>query len=237
MVSNDLTIYCDYAHEWWIPGAIRFRSLQNITPFRLDLIEELLGGVAGRVVYDIGCGGGLLSVPLLDLGAEVVGVDISSASIAAARGAARGRGEFFVGDARSVPLPDGTADIVLLADLVDHIPDYNVALMEASRLLKPGGKVFVGTINRTLRSWIGAIILGEGLRLIPPGTHRWSMFVKPAELAGAGVAAKLRLITTQGESIDLWQTIRRWAIHLNRSPDCSMAYSMVFEKSGDSGEL
>lgn len=228
--GNDLSIYSEFAAEWWTPGAPRFRSLQNLSPFRLGLIRAGCGPVRNKVVYDLGCGGGLLSVPLLDEGAFVTGIDISAPSIDAARAAAGERGRFMVGDARAVPLPAASADIVLLADVIDHIPDYHRALAEAARLVRIGGKVFVGTLNRTVASYLGAIVLGEGLRLIPPGTHRFDLFVKPVELQKCAEGCGLELSETFGESVAMIETVKRWAITLRRGASTALAYSMVFTR-------
>lgn len=229
--GNDLSIYSKYAEEWWRPGSPRFRSLQNLTPFRLEMIREACGPVQGKRLYDLGCGGGLLAVPLLDDGAIVTGVDLSAESLRVARVAARGRGTFIEGDVTRVELPSDSADIVLLADVLDHVPDYHRALAEAARLTKPGGTVFAGTINRTIASYIAAIVLGEGLRLVPPGTHRHDMFITPEELLSAAKMAGLRHQHTYGERIAVWDTVSRWAVTFKRSARCSVAYSMVFERS------
>lgn len=228
--GNDLTIYDEFAGEWWTPGSARFRSLQSITPFRLELIRRSCGSMNGRTVYDLGCGGGLIAVPLLKMGADVVGVDRSAPSIAAAQQAAAGRGRFLVADVCAVPLPESSADVVLLADVLDHIPDFPRALSEAARLLKPGGRLFVGTLNRTVWAYIGAIVLGEGLRLIPPGTHRYSMFIRPHELRTAAEVCGLKWCETFGESVCFYKTVRRWAIALRQGKSCAVAYSMTFSK-------
>lgn len=231
--GNDLSIYSEFASEWWQPRSPRFRSLQNLTPFRLELITEACGDLHGKTVYDLGCGGGLISIPLIERGANVTGVDLSGPSIEAARRASRGRGRFIQGDITNLDFAPASADVVLLADVLDHISDYPKALAQAHRLVRPGGKVFVGTINRTTRAFIGAILLGEGLRLIPPGTHRFSMFIRPAELRRSANQVGLSHRRTFGERLDLFATLSRWAITMRRGSSLALAYSMVFERRID----
>jgi 2-polyprenyl-6-hydroxyphenyl methylase / 3-demethylubiquinone-9 3-methyltransferase len=230
MRGNDLTIYTRFADQWWEPRAAPFRSLQNLTPFRIEMIRELCGSLEGKTVFDLGCGGGLISLPLLDSGSNVIGIDQSAKSIEVARAKANGRGTFLAGDIRDVRFPDQSADIVLLADVLDHLPDYPRALAEASRLVRRGGRVFCGTINRTVQALFGAIVLGEGLRLIPRGTHQYRLFVRPDELQAAAEQTGLRFLRCQGERVRLIETIRRWAITLERGRSVKLAYSMVFER-------
>jgi 2-polyprenyl-6-hydroxyphenyl methylase/3-demethylubiquinone-9 3-methyltransferase len=230
MIRNDLTIYSEYASEWWEPGAPRFRSLQALTPFRLELISTLLGPQQGKAVLDIGCGGGLIAKPLIEQGAVVAGIDLSAESIAAARAACAGRGDFRVGDAREVPFATQSFDTVLMADLLDHIPDYSKALAEAARVLKPGGMLFVGTINRSLWSAFVTVTVAESLRLIPPGTHDPKLFIKPEELVSSAKAHGLTLAALQGEAPLFWKTLLNWAIYLRRSRSLAVAYSAVFKK-------
>lgn len=230
MIRNDLTIYSEYASEWWEPGAPRFRSLQALTPFRIELIRSLLGSQQGKFVLDIGCGGGLISKPMIEQGALVAGIDLSPESIAAARAACAGQGDFKVGDARKLPFGDRSFDTVLMADLLDHIPDYPMALAEAARVLKPGGRLFVGTINRNLWSAFVTVTVAESLRLIPPGTHDPKLFIKPVELVSSAKVQGFSLVSMQGEAPLFWKTLLKWAIHLRRSGSLAVAYSAVFEK-------
>lgn len=228
--ANDLTIYCRHADQWWQPGSAMFRSLQNITPFRLELIRGWCGPIGGKAVIDLGCGGGLIAVPLIDEGALLTGVDISSESVGEAARASAGRGKFITADVRNVPLPSAIADVVLLADVLDHLQDYPAALAEAARLLKPGGLLFAGTINRTWLSWFLAICLGEGLRLIPRGTHAHELFITPDELRQRGAELGLLYRDVQGEAPIILQSLRTRTVHLRRSASCAVAYSMLFVK-------
>jgi 2-polyprenyl-6-hydroxyphenyl methylase/3-demethylubiquinone-9 3-methyltransferase len=232
MTQNDLTIYSRHADEWWVKGAPHFRSLQNITPFRLSLIAELVGDLNGKQVLDLGCGGGLISIPLLQGGAVLTGVDLSKESIEVARIAARGQGKFSVGDVRRLPIDSESFDCVLLVDVLDHIPHFAQALREASRVLRSGGKLFVGTLNRTFLARFLAIRLGEGLGFIPKGTHDFRLFITPAELLDTARLYGLECRGCQGEWPVFLRTISRRAITLKKSKSLSVAYSAVFEKVG-----
>ena len=231
MVSNDLTIYSRYANEWWTAGAPRFRSLQNLTPFRVKLIEELVGPVADLKVADLGCGGGLIAAPLASKGARVFGLDLSQESVAVANRATGDAAVFANGDVCAVPFADSSMDIVLMADLLDHVPCFVRALREGARILKPGGAMFVGTINRTWLSGILCITLCENLRLIPPGTHQYSLFIRPTELEDGAEQCGLRLKMIQGEAPCVFSTIAKWSISLKKSKSLAVAYSALFQKA------
>lgn len=229
-MRNDLTIYSKFAHEWWQQDGRYFRSLQNLTPFRLSLISELIGDLRDKVVLDLGCGGGLISVPLLDLGAQVTGIDLSAESIAVATAAANGRGCFKVGDICSLDIPTDSVDCVIIADVLDHVPHFAQSLREASRVLKRNGKLFVGTLNRTCISHFFTITLGETLGFIPKGTHDAKLFIKPNELIETAKLFGLSHLHTQGEWPLLIRTILDGAITLRKSSSTAIAYSAVFLK-------
>ncbi len=226
--QNDLTIYEKYAGEWWDPNSPRFRSLQKVTEFRLKQIDHWFGSVKGKTIVDVGCGGGLLAVPMIERGAFVTGIDLSPASLETARRTSRGEGTYLTADARELPLDDKSADFVLLADVLDHIPDYEKALSEASRILKPGGQLYVNTINRSFRAWFLAILLGEGVGLIPSGTHDYRLFIKPRDLERTAQKHALRLEGFQGEAPIIADTIRNWAITFRASSSLAVAYSGFF---------
>lgn len=232
-MRNDLTIYSEYADEWWQKDGYHFRSLQNLTPFRLALIADFVGDLKDKTVLDLGCGGGLISIPLLEQGARVTGVDISAESVAVARNAAQGKGTFLVSDISSLELPSAYADCVLIVDVLDHIPHFARVLREASRVLKREGRLFVGTLNRTCLSHFFTITLGEGLGFIPRGTHDSKLFIKPEELIDTAGLFDLSHIATQGEWPMFARTVFDGAISLRRAASTAIAYSAVFQKTSD----
>lgn len=216
--------------DWWDPACRAFASLRSVSVFRLDLLRRWLPGPwRGRTVVDLGCGGGLLAVPLAEHGARVVGVDLARRALAAARRRQRTGFLLLQADLAAVPMAPGCADVVLLADVLEHVPDPGAALAEAARLTRPGGHVFVNTIDRTLRSRLFAIGLGEGLGLIPRGTHRWRDFVRPAELDEMARAVGLVRTARTGEAPRLWRTLRARRVELRESRSLAVGYAALFQ--------
>lgn len=235
-LRNDIDLYERHASEWWDPSSPRFRSLQQVNRFRVGLIREWLGAqLAGSLVVDLGCGGGLLAHPLSGMGARVIGVDVSGGSLreAARRSGVRGRSNglgWTRGDVCRVPLLSSCADHAVLADVVEHVEEPAAAIGEAARLLRAGGFLYVNTLNRTPLSALLAVHLSEGIGLVPRGTHDPKLFVTPGEIQRAGEAAGLRLEKLQGESPDLWPTVRTWRVHLKKSRSTAVAYSALLRK-------
>lgn len=227
---NDLEMYETFATDWWNRDSGRFRSLQGISEFRLQALTEWIPGIERKTVVDLGCGGGLLCAPLSHRGCRVIGVDRSPASLRVAEEHSAPSARYIEADIRHVPLPDECADVVILADVLDHLPDYDIALREAVRLLRPHGLVYVNTINRNFLSWLLAIVVGENVGLIPKGTHDFALFIRPAELVDAARKAGLTVKGFQGERPDLARTIRHWAIHFAPTRSLSVAYSAFLEK-------
>ncbi len=231
--GNDLGLYERHAESWWDASAPAFRSLHSVNTHRLGVLRGWLGDDwTSRVVADLGCGGGLLARPLAEAGARVIGVDASAASLAQAR--AHVDGLFVRADIRRVPLTDCSVDVVLLADVLEHVSDVGAVLREAARIARSGGAVFVNTLNRTWRSKLLAIQLAEGLELIPRGTHSHAMFIEPDELARAAWRSGLGLEALAGESLDLPATLRRWAVTLRPSQDIRVGYSALLRRTLDS---
>jgi 2-polyprenyl-6-hydroxyphenyl methylase/3-demethylubiquinone-9 3-methyltransferase len=231
--SNDLGIYERHAEDWWNADSAAFRSLHGVNEHRLRVLRGWIGDdLAGRFVVDLGCGGGLLSKPLAEAGARVLGCDLSPASLGQAR--QHVAGVFVHADALRAPLAASCADIVLLADVLEHVENPAAALREAARVLRPGGVAFVNTLNRTYRSRLLAVRVAEGVRLVPRGTHAARLFVRPDELARKAWSVGLILEALQGESLNVLETLRTWAVSLRPSSDLSVGYSALLRKALDS---
>ncbi|MBL8730015.1 MAG: 3-demethylubiquinone-9 3-O-methyltransferase [Planctomycetes bacterium] len=216
---------------WWDPDCRAFASLRAVTGLRLELLRRWLPGPwSGRVVADLGCGGGLLAVPLAEAGARVVGVDTARRALRAAGD--RGGGGFLplAGDLLQSPVDSGAVDVVLLADVLEHVPEPAAAVREAARLLRPGGHLFVNTIDRSRLARLLAITLGEGLGFVPRGTHDARWFVRPQELDAMAAAGGLRLCTRRGEAPRLWRTLRSGVLALRESARITAGYAALYER-------
>ena len=186
------------AQDWWDPNG-KFRPLHQLGPARLayirdTLLAELKPAAAsplrvlnGLHVLDIGCGGGLVTEPLTRLGARVTGIDPAADTIAAAKAHAAAQElaiDYRAARAEELASVGETFDAVLCLEVVEHVPDVRAFLAVAASLVRPGGVLVLSTINRTLKSYALAIIGAEVLlRWLPIGTHQWSRFVTPDELA------------------------------------------------------
>jgi 2-polyprenyl-6-hydroxyphenyl methylase/3-demethylubiquinone-9 3-methyltransferase len=146
-------------------------------------------------ILDVGCGGGLLAEALARRGAQVVGIDASPGNVAAARGHAAAQGvdvDYRIGEPLQSLAEDETFDVVCLLEVVEHVEDVQAFVRDVARRVAPGGLLFASTIDRTLKSFVFAIVGAEYvLRVLPRGTHQWGRFVRPVELAAAAAAEGL----------------------------------------------
>jgi 2-polyprenyl-6-hydroxyphenyl methylase/3-demethylubiquinone-9 3-methyltransferase len=230
-IPNDLEIYDRHGAEWWDPASRVFASLRRVSEFRLAVLRGWIGAeLRGARVVDLGCGGGLLSEPLAEDGARVVGVDRSVPSLRCAAGGVRGAGRYVCGDVTRVPLHSARADLVLLADVLEHVADPAAAIAEAARVLRVGGALYVNTISRTLRARFLVVHLAETVGLIPRGTHDATLFLRPERLEALAAAAGLRRVELVGEAPDLRATLRERAIALRPTRSVAVGYSALFRK-------
>jgi len=193
------------AEEWWDPKG-KFAPLHRLNPLRLGYIRDraaahwrrdpLSGApLEGLSLLDIGCGGGLLCEPMARLGAAVTGIDAAERNIATARRHAEGQGlaiDYRETTAEALAAEGRQFDIVLALEIIEHVADIDLFLRSCGQLTKPGGLVFLSTLNRTAKAWALAIAGAEYvLRWLPRGTHDWRKFLKPSEavrgLRSAGV--------------------------------------------------
>lgn len=184
------------AARWWDPEG-ESRPLHDLNPVRLAWVAGRVA-LAGRRVLDVGCGGGLLSEALARAGAEVTGIDLAPAVLEVARMHLVESG--LTVDYREVSAEDlaaaepGRYDVVTCMELIEHVPDPASLLRACAGLLRPGGKLFLSTLNRTPQSFAAAIAGAEYvLRLLPRGTHDYSKFLRPSEVARGLRAAGLEV--------------------------------------------
>jgi 2-polyprenyl-6-hydroxyphenyl methylase / 3-demethylubiquinone-9 3-methyltransferase len=182
------------ASRWWDPEG-EMRPLHDLNPLRLAYVERG-GPLAGRAVVDVGCGGGLLSEAMARKGARVVGLDMADELLRVAQ--LHGLEAGVSVDYRHEPAEQhaldhaGRYDVVTCMEMLEHVPDPASVVRALAALAKPGGHVFVSTLNRTPRAYLLAILGAEYLlRLLPAGTHTYEKFIKPSELTAWARAAGL----------------------------------------------
>jgi 2-polyprenyl-6-hydroxyphenyl methylase/3-demethylubiquinone-9 3-methyltransferase len=226
------------AEEWWDPAG-KFAPLHKFNPVRLGYIRETVSKHFGRdgrslhpfeglTLLDIGCGGGLLAEPMARLGFAVLGADASDRNIRIASGHAANTGRRI--DYRCTTAEDlvqaGMAfDVVLNMEVIEHVADLRAYLQACATLVKPGGLMFVATLNKTLKALALAKFGAEYvLGWLPRGTHDWNRFVEPHRLQAMLQEAGLNVLKTQGVSFDPLG----WDWRLSRDTDVN--YMVVAEQ-------
>jgi 2-polyprenyl-6-hydroxyphenyl methylase/3-demethylubiquinone-9 3-methyltransferase len=227
-----------HAEEWWNPRG-KMATLHKFNPVRLGYIRDRAAAQFGRDgrrldclkdlrILDIGCGGGILSEPLARLGAAVVGVDPSDANIAAAKRHAEEMEiaiDYCCGTAEALAEAGERFDIVLAMEVVEHVADVAEFVARCAEMVKPGGLMIVGTLNRTMKSFALAIVGAEYiLRWLPVGTHRWDKFVTPNELEIALGQGGLEVIDEAGVIYNIFAD--RWQL----STDTDVNYMVAAER-------
>ncbi len=184
---QELAKFGELAHRWWDPES-DFKPLHQINPLRLGWIQQLCP-LAGKRVLDVGCGGGILSDSMARAGAQVLGIDLSTKPLRVAELHAMEAGTEGV-EYREIAVEALAAeqpasfDAVTCMEMLEHVPDPASVVRALATLVKPGGWVFLSTLNRNAKSFLLAIVGAEYLlNMLPKGTHEYARFLRPSELA------------------------------------------------------
>ncbi len=200
--SAEIEKFSQLAHRWWDKDS-EFKPLHAINPIRLEWIKSH-APVSEKTVLDIGCGGGILSESLARSGAYVTGIDLSVRALKIAKLHALEGGvknlEYVESSAEALAAQKpGTFDIVTCMEMLEHVPDPALVVEACARLTKPGGWVFMSTINRNVKSFLMAIVGAEYLlNMLPKGTHEYAKFIRPSELLGFCNSAGLQEVDLKG---------------------------------------
>jgi 2-polyprenyl-6-hydroxyphenyl methylase / 3-demethylubiquinone-9 3-methyltransferase len=236
--DDEVARFSRLSGQWWDAHG-PMAALHKFNPVRLAYLRDRsaahfhrdasrLDSLAGLTILDIGCGGGILAEPLARLGAKMVGIDPSDSNIGVARRHAAQSQltiDYRNSSAEALAADGETFDIVLAMEVVEHVTDLDAFIDAAAALVKPGGLLFVATLNRTIKSFALAIVGAEYiLRWLPRGTHQWDKFITPNELEIAIEQTGLHIGNETGVIYDLFAD--RWRL----SNDMDVNYMVIAEK-------
>ena len=235
--KKEIDKFSKLADEWWDPEG-KFKPLHNFNPVRLryikDTITKKFGNKSEKLplkdikILDIGCGGGLLSEPLSRLGAMVTGIDASDRNIKIAKMHLKKSKldiNYYCSSPESFEAKE-KFDVVLNMEIVEHVDNVDFFLLKSSELLKKDGLMFIATLNKTLKSYVFAIVGAEYiLKWLPIGTHDWNKFLKPDDLINICKNNSLNLNNLIGVKFDVLKN--EWTI----SEDSSVNYLAEFSKA------
>ena len=234
--KKEIEKFSKIATEWWDPNG-KFKPLHKFNPIRIKYIRDNIvkkfnlksssKPLKNISILDIGCGGGLLSEPMSRMGAKVVGIDASKKNINVAKYHAK-KNKLNIDYICSYPenfKKKKNFDVILNMEIVEHVEDLKLFIKETSKLLKKDGLMFVATLNKTLKSYVFAIVGAEYiLRWLPIGTHEWEKFVEPEKLIKLGKENRLKLESLDGVKFNV--VSNQWLL----SKDCSVNYIAKFTK-------
>ena len=235
--KEEIQKFSNLAEEWWDVNG-KFKPLHMFNPIRIEYILEKIkyhfnlksknnNFLHNLDILDIGCGGGLISEPLARLGGTVTGIDASEKNIKVAQVHAI-KSNLKINYLKNSPeeLKEFEKfDVILNLEIVEHVEDVDLYLQSCYKLLKKGGIMFTATLNRTLTSYIKAIIGAEYiLRWLPVGTHDWNKFIKPEELEKKLVEQKFKTLDIKGLNFN--PVLNKW----KRSENLSVNYIICSEK-------
>ena len=199
--QQEVQKFSELAKKWWDKSG-DFKPLHIINPLRANYIASKID-LSNKKVLDVGCGGGILSEALHDEGAVVTGIDAAGPGIKIAKLHAEK-------NSKSITYIESTAedliqnsqdryDVVACLEVLEHVPDPKLLVKTCIDLLRPGGKLFLSTINKNPRSWITAIVGAEYIfNILPKGTHEFDKFIKPSDLASFIRCGDAQLIESKG---------------------------------------
>ena len=226
--KTEINKFNKLATEWWKPNG-KFKPLHKFNPIRIQYLKENIiehfnlkqrnhSHLKGLNILDIGCGGGLLSEPMSRLGAKVTAIDASKINIEVAKFHAKKNNlkiNYLFLPPEKLNLKR-KFDIILNMEIVEHVDDLNLFIKKSSNLLKKNGLMFVATLNKTLKSYLLAIIGAEYiLKWLPIGTHDWEKFVKPDDLIKLGEKSNLKLKKLNGMKFN--PIIDEWSLSADKS--------------------
>ena len=235
--KKEIEKFSKMAAEWWDPEG-KFKPLHKFNPTRIKYIKEniinhfklnnISKSLSGVSILDIGCGGGLLSEPMSRMGANVTGIDASEKNIKIAKLHSK-KNKLKINYLCSSPEKlkiKKKFDVILNMEIVEHVENVDFFLKSCSALLKKNGLMFVATINKTLKSYVFAIVGAEYiLRWLPIGTHEWDKFVKPEDLETILIKYNLSLDKLNGMNFNIIKD--NWSV----SKDISVNYIAKFTKN------
>ena len=225
--KKEIEKFSKIAEEWWNPDG-KFKPLHKFNPIRISYIKENViktfklnynkTPLKDIKILDVGCGGGLLSEPMCRLGAKVTGIDASDKNIQVAKLHSKKNNleiDYFCTSPEKFNAKY-KFDVILNMEIVEHVEDVEFFLKSCSKLLKKNGIMFVATLNKTLKSYIFAIVGAEYiLRWLPIGTHEWEKFLKPEELISILEKNDLRLDKVDGMNFNLIKN--KWSVGNDKS--------------------
>tara|TARA_B100000676_G_scaffold20371_1_gene17697 strand:+ start:109679 stop:110392 length:714 start_codon:yes stop_codon:yes gene_type:complete len=221
----ELEKFNQLAHNWWDPES-QFKPLHEINPLRLNYIDKF-AALSGKEVLDVGCGGGILSESMAELGAKVTGIDLGDKPLKIAKLHLLESGNKV--NYRKVAVEDlakeqpNHYDVVTCMEMLEHVPDPESIIHSCAQLTKPGGWTFFSTLNRNPKSYLMAVVGAEYiLNLLPRGTHDYIKFIKPSELARMARGAKLEMEAITGMTYNPFTKI------YSLGKDSSVNYIMVY---------
>jgi len=235
--KKEIIKFSKIANEWWNPNG-KFKPLHKFNPIRIKYIKDNIINnfklkpsnkpLKNINILDIGCGGGLLSEPMCRLGANVVGIDASTKNIEIAKFHAKKNKvsiKYICSSPESLKIKK-KFNVILNMEIIEHVDDINLFIKRSSDLLKKNGLMFIATLNKTLASYLFAIIGAEYiLKWLPIGTHDWEKFVKPEDLIKVAKLYNLKLKQSNGMKFNI--LTNQWSV----SSDKSVNYITIFKKN------